>query len=634
MIEAESGAVDLFIDESLGKGDVLLVVSPLHLTKTPSFSLHLLQAVCREEGITTDVWYSNLNYSRFIGADIHNKIVREERLLFGESLFVSGAFGHAAVAVGMNQFSHPAQALDYSWEINPCTADQVPEVFAPYREWVDTLEWEHLEDRSTRWIQSAAQRIANMGYRVVGCSTTPGGLNPAIALLKNIKEANAHVITVLGGALCDEEMAEGILSLKAGIDYIFSGEGEITFPVFIKKILAGHLPGEKIIYGEPAANLDAIPVPDYREYFHQLKKLPPDQQPGGGIDIPYETSRGCWYGKCTFCGLNEKKNFYREKSPARILDALKALNARYDINAVMMTDNIMPYRYFDTLLPRVSKEISSINIHYEIKANLTLEQVLTLKKAGVTRIGPGIESLSPSLLKRMRKGVTARENIALLRYVRSVNIDISWYLMFGFPGDEVKEYEEMLELFPLIHHLPPPQRMNPMTICRFSPYQAFPEMFAISDLRPVEFYKMILPWFADLEKIAYFFTGTFPAQSHENPGIIIALAKEFQAWKRAWAAYEMVPLEMMRPTLHITQKSESEYVLEDKRGLPGRPEQMVLDRLQASLLLIPRPLGTPADYQWAVDAQLGVIMESWFVPLVTAEPNLLLKFERDYQSGN
>jgi hypothetical protein len=93
----------------------------------------------------------------------------------------------------------------------------------------------------------------------------------------------------------------------------------------------------------------------------------------------------------------------------------------------------------------------------------------------------------------------------------------------------------------------------------------------------------------------------------------------------------MVPLEMMLPTLHITQKSEVEYILEDTRGLPGRPERIILDREQAGILLVARPQDSSADYQWAVDAQLGVLMDSWFIPLATAEPELLLDFERDFK---
>ena len=60
---------------------------------------------------------------------------------------------------------------------------------------------------------------------------------------------------------------------------------------------------------------------------------------------------------------------------------------------------------------------------------------------------------------------------------------------------------------------------------------------------------------------------------------------------------------------------------------------MEIDRDQASLLLVARPLEAVSsdDVSRAVDAGLGVVKESWFIPLATAEPALLQKFERDYE---
>ncbi|UCH93041.1 MAG: RiPP maturation radical SAM C-methyltransferase [Candidatus Aminicenantes bacterium] len=627
---------DLFFEGIPQGGDVLLLVSPLVWTGTPILGLHLLQAACRRAGVSTHTFYSNLLFSTITGQHLHSKISLEEYLFLGERLFAPAAFNGNGVSGCKDKFSDPTWMPEHAWGINPhMTNLQVPGVLAPFREWIGTVDWKHLENLATHWIQTLAQRIARMGNRIVGCSTTFGGLVPAIALLDNIKKENPNIITVIGGALCEEEMAQGILSLNAGIDYVFSGEGEMTFPGFVRQVLAGHLPEEQIIHGEQVKNLDALPFPDYYEFFEQLEKLPSQNRPSpGSIKLSYETSRGCWYGKCTFCAINGKNNSYREKSSGKIVNDLKELIQRHNNCAILMTDSIMPPHFFDSLFPQISKEIPSVHIHYEIKANLTLEQLISLKETGVITIVPGIESLSSSLLRRMRKGVTARENIALLRFARSVQLSLRWFLLFGFPGDEVEEYEEMLRLLPLIHHLPPPRLMFPLLIYRFSQYQKFPEAFAISNLRPAEFYKDIFPLFAQLDKLAYYFTGDFPTQSYENPGIIIALAKEIQAWKQAWEAFEMVPLQMMLPTLHITRKSDDKYVLEDSRGLPGRPGRMVLNREQASILLVPRPQESPGDYQWALDAQLGVLMDSWFIPLATADPVLLLEFERDHESGD
>ena len=624
--------IDSSIKDLVGRGDVLLLVSPLVLSKGPLFALHLLQACCRRQGIIAPTLYCNLLYANQISLPVHNLIVGDDAVFIGERLFAEAAFNIPGVSGSMDKLANPGWIPDYRWPITRKSINlQAPDVVTSFRKWLDTVDWKQLESITTKWTRSVSRQIADLGYSIIGCSTSSGGLVPAVALLHCIKESAPHVITVLGGPLCEEEMAEGVLSLNAGIDYIFSGEGETTFPDFVQKVLGGDLPGERIIYGEAVKNLDSLPLPDYREYFEQRNKLDLDGDSLTNVIIPYETSRGCWHNQCTFCALNGKKNFYRTKSPDKIIGDLKTLMKKNSSDSlVFMTDLIMPLAFFDTLLPRIAREISSLNFSYEIKANLTLDQVISLKKAGVAEIQPGIESLSSSLLKRMQKRVTVGENIRLLRCARSVNIPVRWFLLVGLPGDQAGEYEEMLHLLPLIHHLQPPGNIVPLKLCRFSKYQTSPERFGISHFGPAEFYKDIFPSDACLDKIAFYLTADFPCQSHDHPEVINALDEEYRAWYRSWDTYRMVPLEMMRPTLHITRKTDNKYVLIDTRGLPEQPKQMEIHREQAAILLTGGAGKSSSEFQWALDAKLGFFAESRFIPLATADPTLLQEFEREY----
>ena len=126
-----------------------------------------------------------------------------------------------------------------------------------------------------------------------------------------------------------------------------------------------------------------------------------------------------------------------------------------------MIDNILPHSYFRTVLPRLAEELPPVRIFYETKSNLNLEQVQLLRRAGVDRIQPGIEALSSSLLRRMKKGVLARQNLALLRYARAPGLALTWNLLCEFPGDQREDYEATLALIPLIHHLSPRPACTP-----------------------------------------------------------------------------------------------------------------------------------------------------------------------------
>jgi hypothetical protein len=103
-----------------------------------------------------------------------------------------------------------------------------------------------------------------------------------------------------------------------------------------------------------------------------------------------------WDCHC-FCGINGATIEFREKSPDLVLSELKKLLVEHPSGKICMMDNIMPYSYFDTLLPKLKSAIPSAHIFYEQKANLSLSKIVALKNAGVEVIQPGIDSLSTSM---------------------------------------------------------------------------------------------------------------------------------------------------------------------------------------------------------------------------------------------
>src|SRR5262249_41725 len=155
---------------------------------------------------------------------------------------------------------------------------------------------------------------------------------------------------------------------------------------------------------------------------------------------------------CTFCGLNGEGMSYRRKSNERVIAELENLLRESPTRSVVMTDNIMPREYLRTLLPQLPDKLPRIRVFYEQKSNLTWADAQNLRRAGITAIQPGIEALSSGLLRLMKKGVQARQNLMLLRYGRMTGIDLVWNLICGFPSDLLSYYEETLRLVRLIPH--------------------------------------------------------------------------------------------------------------------------------------------------------------------------------------
>lgn len=379
----------------------------------------------------------------------------------------------------------------------------------------------------------------------------------------------------------------------------------------------------RIIDGEPCNDLDALPIPDYGDYRAQLRTFLPSSNQLAESHVTFETSRGCWWGAkshCTFCGLNGRGMASRVKSADRALDELEILVANHPTRRVAVTDNIMPHSYWKTFVPKLAERIPGLQLMYEQKANLTLLQVMQLVAAGIDEIQPGIEALSTDLLALMAKGTTCGQNVALLRYARATGMRLQWNLLFGFPQDKIEYYEETRDLSRLLHHLPPPRGPIPVVIDRFGPYHDAPERHGVRELSPVEGYRAWVPPKADVEKIAYHFTGQFESASLARLDVIAALAAEVTSWRDQYHGTE-------RPELRVHREG-SNYVLVDTRGVSAAPERQRIDFERARAVLVRRPASAvDSALDWALDQGCCVIRDDRIIPLAIAEPELLLEIE-------
>jgi hypothetical protein len=156
-----------------------------------------------------------------------------------------------------------------------------------------------------------------------------------------------------------------------------------------------------------------------------------------------------------------------------------------------------------------------------------------LSEAGVSMIQPGIESLHRKMLTLMRKGVTPLQNVQLMKWCKQFGVTPSWNLLYGFPGESPREYEEMLPLIESLFHLPPPDGFGPIRLDRFSPYFMNPASFGLVNARPMKVYRYIYPFpESDLAEIAYFYDyqhgdGLNP-ETYINPTL-----DKLEEWSRA-----------------------------------------------------------------------------------------------------
>src|SRR5258708_19179517 len=107
----------------------------------------------------------------------------------------------------------------------------------------------------------------------------------------------------------------------------------------------------------------------------------------------------------------------------------------------------MPKNYLTEVFPNLNTP-PGLSIFYEVKADLSEEDIQVLAKAGVTKIQPGVEALATTTLKLMKKGTSVFTNLLLLRNCALYGISPAWDLLLGFPGEEGEVFRKYVDDLP------------------------------------------------------------------------------------------------------------------------------------------------------------------------------------------
>lgn len=532
--------------------DVCIVSMPYDLLHMPSIGIGQLVSAAKGKGIDTRAVYAKFWFAEKIGVENYNIICR---LLNPASLLAEWTFSRAAFpGFDANDDEYLAMAVPSYHET--AFIDGILNKFSEHKNIIKFLL--EMREEAGAFINEVAEKILDMKPRIVGCSSMFQQHCSSLALLRRLKELNPELITLMGGANCEGIMGQTALRCFSWLDFIISGEADLNFPDFCEQILASRTAVKQadLPYGvisreyartsrdsdatAPVSlvdDLDSVPVPDYADYFEELGKFSRKESITPALMI--ETSRGCWWGekhKCSFCGLNGQNARFRRKSTDRVMDEITALSDKYLLHRFFTSDNIMDMNHFKELLPRLSNTQTRPVMNtffFETKANLNEQQVAALKRAGITWIQPGIESLNDNSLKLMNKGNFAAGNVALLKYAMEKGIKVSWNYLLGIPGEDDAWNEETAQWLPLIYHLEPPGSISKIRFDRFSSYYNHQDKYGLK-LSPYKTYACIYPVDrSEIKDMACFFEDYTQEGRGAGPGAQRIKAC-FDEWNKAF----------------------------------------------------------------------------------------------------
>lgn len=568
---------------------IALVSAPWSSVTLPSLALGILKQVASNLGHSVDVFYLNMLLAKHVGFSLYEAFAVlpvAPEWFFLPSLH----FSNQPIDIGRSR-QHILERLQTS-ELRDLVR-QASQFSESPMERCATIA----SDLIPQFIIECCQVSNWSQYDVVGFTTTFSQNIASITLANAFKRQAPNINIVLGGANVDGEMGVELLQAFPSIDYIVHGEAERTFPLLLDRIagLSSHdslndpkIPGvsyrthhETLAISTDGSSLpvdiEYSPIPDHSDYVRDLQVY--GHRDKLQLRLYFESSRGCWWGAkhhCTFCGLNGATMAYRHKTADKVLSDILEMSRRYKCLSFFACDNILAREYFSSLLPRLAATGFDFDLFYEVKANLTKQQISLLAEAGVRDIQPGIESLNTRLLRLMDKGVTALQNIQLLKWCQEMSVVPLWNLLYGFPGEHTDDYRDYPRLFHLISHMHPPSGFIRVLFERYSPYHFDREKYGLN-LVPSKIYNLLYAGTSvDQAKIAYYFEGIYGETDNYDPE---ATVKELIAMVEEWK------LKSERRQVYCTYTRGDEFILITDTRNEGSRKQFLLDGHLAALYL-------------------------------------------------
>lgn len=373
------------------------------------------------------------------------------------AFFDPGAYGGAVLAVesalSVVSAVHYPLHLDFTAYRTPFGMTSMAEVERssapeadPFHPWVDGV---------------LLPRLAALRPDVVGISVCfPGQLQPAYAFASKIKRALPDIHLTCGGPgmtqmlirLSGERLARALGPFDSACVF----EGEHTLLGLVRALDEGRSPrgcenvvlrdrlvGARWLPGHGMEDLKALPAPDF-------EGLPLDRYLSPRLVLPYDPTRGCYWGKCTFChyGLAEVGTAsYREREVGTAVEHLRELADRHGVRHFYFSQDSVAPKTIVKLSQAITEAGLDIRWATDLKPEkyLTKERARTLRAAGAVACALGVESAAPRVLELIDKGAPIEVVSDVIDHLAEAGVAAEAMCFTEFPTETAEEAERTLD---------------------------------------------------------------------------------------------------------------------------------------------------------------------------------------------
>lgn len=301
-------------------------------------------------------------------------------------------------------------------------------------------------------INQITDKVLSTNSQIISFTCYIWNIEKTLQICKLLKEKSDAVI-LLGGPEVSYR-AKNILSEYPFIDYVLSGEGEATYPLFIHNYATGkeiyNIPSltyrkENKILSNPEAKNSGTPVSPYcDEFFQNLN---------GRISY-IETSRGCPY-RCAFClsgRCSDLRFFDIIQVKCDIIELSQS--GTKTIKFVDRTFNAKADRANEILtfiLENYGKNIpEGVCFHFEIAGDILREdtfKILESAPKGLFQLEIGMQSFNEETLKAINRKTNTQKLIEnIKRLISFSNMHIHIDLIAGLTGEDFNSFRQSFNI--------------------------------------------------------------------------------------------------------------------------------------------------------------------------------------------
>jgi radical SAM superfamily enzyme YgiQ (UPF0313 family) len=313
-----------------------------------------------------------------------------------------------------------------------------------------------LVDRNVQPPAALDRLLREFAPEVVGVTSMTAAYPIARQVIADVRAARPTATIVLGGAH-GTALPERTLEENPGLDVVVIGEGERTLCELVRAVGAG---GDRdAVAGIAWRGPDGLRRTPPRGFIDDLDSIPfpardlvplslyNRQHASRGFSRKYMriaelvTTRGCPH-RCIFCASHIcTGRKLRARSVANVLAEVDDCVARYGVTHFSIEDDAFTFHRDNALALCAGFAARGLTWNCNARVdNVDRELLQVAARSGCLKVSFGVESGSPRILAKTRKGITVDEVRAAVREARAAGIRfVECTFLLGAHPDETPE---------------------------------------------------------------------------------------------------------------------------------------------------------------------------------------------------